>query len=129
MHNLGDLKMLTVEDIAQVCHEANKAYCETMEDGSQLPWDEAPAWQRESIIAGVNQLIKDPTTRAEESHALWMARKQKEGWVHGEKKDVEKKEHPCLLPYDQLPPEQQAKDNLFRSICRSLMPYYDPNKS
>lgn len=121
--------MLTVEDIAQVCHEANKSYCETMEDGSQLPWDEAPAWQKESIIAGVRNMIKDPTTRAEEGHALWLAMKQKEGWVYGEKKDVEKKEHPCLLPYDQLPPEQQAKDHLFRSICRALMPYYDPNKS
>ena len=42
-----------VTQIAIICHEANRAYCKTLGDDSQLPWADAPQWQRDSIIAGV----------------------------------------------------------------------------
>lgn len=42
-----------IEDIASVCHEANRAYCRTLGDFSQGPWISAPDWQKQSAIAGV----------------------------------------------------------------------------
>lgn len=33
---------MTIEDVAQVCHEVNKAYCESIGDNSQPEWDTAP---------------------------------------------------------------------------------------
>lgn len=45
--------MLSIQGIARVCHEANRGYCISMGDKSQLPWDEAPAWQRGSAVQGV----------------------------------------------------------------------------
>ena len=33
---------MTVQDIARVAHELNKAYCESMGDHSQPDWDNAP---------------------------------------------------------------------------------------
>jgi hypothetical protein len=33
---------MTTTDIAKVCHETNRAYCETLGDNSQPPWEEAP---------------------------------------------------------------------------------------
>jgi len=28
---------MTVEDIAKICHDANRTYCETLNDYSQVP--------------------------------------------------------------------------------------------
>ena len=44
---------MQVEDIARVCHEANKGLCETQGDFSQLPYDYSPQWLKDSIIIGV----------------------------------------------------------------------------
>lgn len=38
-------------------------------------------------------------------------------------KNAETKEHPCFVPYEELPPEQQAKDHLFKEIVGSLASY------
>ena len=34
--------ILSVEEIARVCHNVNKAYCEAIGDDSQVTWEEAP---------------------------------------------------------------------------------------
>ena len=36
-------------------------------------------------------------------------------------KDADKKEHPCLVPYEQLPTEQKVKDAIFRVIVIGLV--------
>lgn len=43
-------------------------------------------------------------------HDRWMAAKLRDGWRYGLKKDGHAKTHPCLLPFDQLPREEQDKD-------------------
>ena len=111
---------MTVEQIAQVCHEVNKAYCEALGDNSQPTWKDAPDWQKGSAIEGVNFHIMNPNAGPDSSHINWMDQKTKEGWRYGPVKDADKKEHPCYIPYDQLPKEQQAKDYLFRQVVHSL---------
>lgn len=110
------------EQIAIVCHEANRTYCQTLGDFSQLPWSDAPEWQRESARMGVD-LHCMGDFGPEASHMAWMQNKIAEGWTYGEVKDTEKKTHPCMVHYDLLPPEQQAKDKLFRNIVHSLRGY------
>lgn len=109
-----------IEAVARVCHEANRAYCLTLGDHSQVPWDAAPEWQRKSCIDGVSFRLLNPSAGPEASHENWSKMKISEGWIFGDVKDVEKKTHPCLVPFDQLPPEQQAKDRLFLSIVKAL---------
>lgn len=91
-----------------------------------MPWDEAPEWQKSSAINGVMKIYNNPATTPEESHANWLLDKAREGWKHGPVKDVDKKEHPCFLPYEKLPPEQCRKDAIFgdvvRSVLRALVP-------
>lgn len=36
-------------------------------------------------------------------------------------KDPEKKVHPCMVPYDQLPKEQQVKDAIFVGIVHAML--------
>jgi RyR domain len=107
--------------IAKVCHEANRAYCENIGDDSQLPWNMAPEWQRESARKGVQFHLHNPDAKPEDSHNSWLKEKEADGWKYGEVKNVEKKEHPCFMPYEQLPIEQQKKDALFISVVRALV--------
>lgn len=111
---------MTIGYIAGVCHEANKEYCRTRGDRSQLPWSEAPQWQRDSAIAGVEYHINNPDSTPADSHNEWMKHKLSEGWVYGELKDPEQKTHPCMVAYEDLPAEQRAKDALFLGIVRAL---------
>ena len=34
----------------------------------------------------------------------------KDGWTYGEKRDDDKKHHPCLIPYSELSEEEKAYD-------------------
>lgn len=110
-----------IDRIARVCHEVNRAYCAALGDRSQLPWDEAPEWQKASARKGVEFIIDNPDAGPESSHESWLLQKASEGWGYGPVKDEFKKEHPCYVPYDKLPVEQKAKDYIFGAIVRSMM--------
>lgn len=107
------------ELIAKVCHEVNRAYCQALGDNSQPSWEDAPEWQRSSARIGVD-LHTMGDFGPEVSHISWMKQKLEEGWVYGEVKDHEKKTHPCIVPFENLSIEQQAKDYIFRQIVHSL---------
>lgn len=108
-----------IERIAKACHEVNRAYCQAMGDNSQVPWEDAPEWQRASARMGVD-LHLSGDFGPEASHISWMKQKLEEGWRWGPVKDAEKKEHHCLVPFSELPREQQAKDFLFRAVVHSM---------
>lgn len=110
---------MEVERIAQICHEVNRAYCASIGDDSQVPWNEAPQWQKDSASIGVRGIIDGSITQPSQSHESWLAEKERTGWKYGPVKDANKKEHPCFVPYDQLPPEQQTKDHLFFAVVRA----------
>lgn len=106
--------------IARVAHEINRAYCASLGDASQPAWEDAPEWQKASALAGVDMHLANPDATPEQSHESWLAQKSAEGWKYGPVKDAEKKEHPCFLPYADLPAEQKAKDYLFRGVVHVL---------
>lgn len=116
---------MKVEDVARICHEANESLCVTQGDFSQPSWDDAPDWQKKSALNEVNFHLDNPDAGTDDSHNSWLAEKEADGWKYGEVKDPDKKEHPCFVPYDQLPPEQQAKDYLFRGIVHALTPFVE----
>ena len=60
--------MLTAE-IAKLCHEVNRAYCESLGDMSQPRWEDAPDWQRQSAINGVKFHMTGEFT-PEQSHEM-----------------------------------------------------------
>lgn len=111
---------LNVLDVAKICHETNRAYCESLGDFSQAPWADAPAWQKESAVNGVIYHLDTPTAGPESSHESWLQMKEANGWKYGPVKDAEKKEHPCFVPFDDLPQSQQMKDYLFTTIVLTL---------
>lgn len=106
--------------IAMICHSINAAYCQSLGDDSQVAWDDTPETHKQSLIAGVEMHLANPQATPEQSHESWYQQKEAEGWTYGEFKDLEKKEHPCFLPYEELPLEQKAKDYLFRSTVHLM---------
>lgn len=110
---------MKMEDIAKVCHEVNKKYCESIGDFSQKSWEESPDWQKTSAINGVKFHLEGSHT-PEDIHNSWMDEKLKDGWKYGIEKNPDKKEHPCMVPYEQLPLDQRIKDYLFSQIVESL---------
>lgn len=106
-------------EIARIAHEVNRAYCEAMGDNSQPTWENAPQWQKDSALLGV-ELHTSGDHGPEASHESWMAQKVADGWTYGPEKNPEIKEHPCMVPFFELPKEQQAKDFIFRGVVHAL---------
>ena len=114
-------KSSMVDLIACAAHTTNKAYCDALGDFSQPTWEAAPEWQRDSIRNGVKAVIANPSQTPSQSHDSWFAQKKSEGWIWGPAKNVEKKEHPCMMPYDELPTDQRHKDHNFLVVVRSML--------
>lgn len=109
---------MTIEQIAKLAHEANRAYCQTIGDDSQVSWSEAPEWQRASAIKGAQGVLSGELKSAEDTHEAWSRDKYADGWCWGPVKDADKKEHPCLVPYSALPRNQKVKDAIFFAVVR-----------
>ena len=49
---------------------------------------------------------------ARSAHDQWVRQRRAEGWTHGPRPDDGRKEHPLLVPYDQLPEIERARGRL-----------------
>jgi hypothetical protein len=47
---------------------------------------------------------------AESSHDIWARQRMADGWRYGRARDDTKKEHPCLVPYADLPESEKEYD-------------------
>lgn len=53
-------------------------------------------------------------------HEVWAAGRMAAGWKYGPIRDEIKKEHPCLIPYEELPEEEKDYD---RATALSTIKY------
>ena len=60
------------------------------------------------------QLPEELESLAEEMaknvHEVWAETRIRQGWKYGRQRDDEKKTHPCLVPYSELPEEEKEYD-------------------
>ena len=47
---------------------------------------------------------------AKNVHEVWSKTRIEQGWTYGEKRDDVLKQHPCLVPYEELPEEEKVYD-------------------
>ena len=113
------MKPSTIQACARAAHEANRAYCLALGDTSHLPWADSPDWVKASALAGVEKVVV-LGYMPEQLHASWTLDKVSNGWSYGPVKSGESRTHPCLVAYEQLPPEQRAKDELYRSVVLAV---------
>ena len=67
----------------------------------------------------LNQLIERV---AENVHDLWAQQRMKEGWSWGPQRDDVAKQHPGLVPYDELSESEKEYDRITtRGVLRSIL--------
>ena len=47
---------------------------------------------------------------AKNVHEIWAQERLNDGWTFGSERNDHKKEHPCLLPYEELPENEKNYD-------------------
>jgi hypothetical protein len=66
--------------------------------------------QRRSLYDGIRFADANPNRTPESNHENWMRCKIEQGWKYGPIKSFELKEHPDLVPFNDLPEVEQRKD-------------------
>jgi hypothetical protein len=112
---------MQVMNASMAAHEINRVYCIYLGDRSQPIFEKAPEWQVDSAIHGVEAIIKNPNQPPAASHDSWLRENQAAGWKYGPVKDLEKKEHPCMVPYEELPIAQRMKDTIFIAVVKGVL--------
>lgn len=116
----SDPRYATLLAIAEAAHEANRALQRLLGDPVNPPWAEAGRHLKDSTLDGVKAILAGEVTRPEQSHENWLEYKQADGWVYGLEKNERAKTHPCLVPFEELPTEQQLKDELFFAVVSAM---------
>ena len=47
---------------------------------------------------------------SQNTHEVWAMNLINDGWVYGETRNDERKQHPCLIPYEELPESEKEYD-------------------
>lgn len=60
---------------------------------------------------------------AKNVHEVWAQNRMEQGWTYGVERSDSLKQHPCLIPYDELPDEEKAYDrdtalSTLKLICK-----------
>ncbi len=117
---LGDREKF-VELVAQTAHNFNRYYCQCIGDSVPVQWVAATQETKDSMREAVRNMLNDTRPwNPEVNHEAWMKTRLAQGWTYGPKKDGYKKQHPNLVPYEELPEEQKYKDYLFFTIVNSF---------
>lgn len=111
---------MKIYKIARIAHEANRALCSSHGEQDQKPWEELSDEEKGCIVNGVSFQIKNPNLGLAQLHDHWRLEKEQLGWIYGKIKDPAVKHHPNLVPFDDLPEDQQIKDKLFKAIVLAL---------
>jgi hypothetical protein len=60
-----------------------------------------------SLSAGLQELVEK---LAQNNHDNWAQKRMDEGWTYGVRRDDSKKQHPDLVPYNQLSESEKEYD-------------------
>jgi hypothetical protein len=108
------------EAVALVAHEANRALATLQGEYNTLPWLALDEHTRQSVRQGVDWARAHPEASPASAHENWLKFKVAAGWTYGPYKDTVAKQHPCIMPYDELSHDQQLKDAVFLAIVRAM---------
>jgi len=112
--------MITIRELAQVCYDANKAYCVSRGELNKNRWGNIEEWRRESVMDGVRCALDFANPMPEDLHGSWRSARESEGWSYNKQENSEDKHHPCLIPFDELPKDRVEKYKLFIAVVKAL---------
>jgi len=118
---MNDKELLREDFIANIRHIGWVAYQIAVHQPYNEKMDKD---QFESLIDGIRFQDENPNNTPEQNHENWVKMKTSQGWVHGYVKDFDKKTHPDLVPYCDLPKVEQLKDTVGSIVHRMADQYW-----
>ncbi|MEM7327711.1 MAG: RyR domain-containing protein [Pseudomonadota bacterium] len=110
-----------LEPVARVIHAAIRAWSVAHGQASLPDWNEAPQWMKDSTYTSIKFVLDNPTADAGAQHVQWMDQRRAQGWTYGPVRDDDRKTHPMLVPFSELPIMEQKKDDLVSAIVKALV--------
>ncbi len=111
--------MSVIGTIAEAIYEACRQ--EASDSGRSIvpePWAERDESFRAQFVATVERICRPGYwTTPEREHESWMQAYLDMGWQYGEVRDPEKKTHPDMVPFSELPESERQKDAIFLACC------------
>ena len=107
--NTNHPSVIEWHELSEEIKEANRAQARSIEDKLKMI---GLSFGKKNITFPVIEELDESTvlSLAEIEHVRWMDDKIAHGWVYAPVRDDENKHHPCLVPYEDLPVEEQNKD-------------------
>ena len=103
------------EEIARAIYEATRIEA-NWSKRSIVPekWEDRDEKFRTQFVEIIDKYLKtDKLPTPSDAHDSWMKSYFDMGWKYGEVRDVDKKTHPDLLPFDELSQDERDKDAIF----------------
>lgn len=115
-----NLSNFEIEACARAAHEVNRQFCSAMGDYTHGQWESLTEDLKQIARSSVIAIVSTDATN-KQLHDAWVGSKRAQGWNFGSVKNADRKEHPCLVAWDELPFEQQVKDDLWISTVKNLV--------
>lgn len=117
---------LNAIQIAEIIHSCTSRIPRI--DGSFVDvWSDLTELQKEHATQAVREIYSAPKKTPEELHNLWMKPLIENGWTKGDY-NFEKKQHPSIIPFNELPESEILKDELWAALTECFRKYYNCEK-
>jgi hypothetical protein len=74
-----------------------------------------------SLTPEIGELVE---MLARDVHEVWAQQRLSQGWRHGPERDDFLKEHPCLIPYEELPEQEKEMDRqVALQVIKAMLAY------
>lgn len=108
-----------IEICARTAYEATRGYRFVVNNQDfARPWDEAGDWLQKNWKEAVTGALSG--NYPEQQHQAFVEKMTAEGWKYGPFTDAEKKEHPDIMLYAELPAERRLVDQLYVDVVRAV---------
>ena len=79
--------------------------------------DRDEAFKMQFVKVVDKQCSDDKFENAEAAHNSWWREYERMGWKYGKERNTEKKTHPDMIPFNDLPKSERDKDEIFLRLC------------
>jgi hypothetical protein len=86
-------------------------------------WEKRDEAFRTQMTEYVESLRGKTLSTPEEAHNSWWRKYEEMGWKYGEVRDTVAKTHPDMVPFDELPKDEQDKDEIFLTLVEFAFKY------
>lgn len=105
---------------SQIAYKLDQAYSVAVYGETKPAWQTLSAEDRKHITDRVVYYLTDPNAVISSLHEKWVHSKLTSGWTYGTAYNEEKKTHPLLVSYSDLPLTRRVGDTLFMQTVQTL---------